>query len=150
MIPTIRHIALDEYTSKSYLDTEVPIRQGAYLIQVLDFCEDFPPVDPIFAESVKFSFLDIEETGIIRHNNNIIDLRECAINDLQASAIVSLLKIAKENLTDVVVHCKLGASRSAAIAKVAVESLGFRYVKHKFSSTIYANKLVVAKLQRYC
>jgi predicted protein tyrosine phosphatase len=87
----------------------------AILIQIVDPCMEFPKPYYEFKEVYQFEFLDAEEGD---------KCEEFHITDEQAQSLVSILKRAQEQETDVVVHCVAGLCRSGAVAEVGI-MMGF-------------------------
>lgn len=100
--------------------------ENSMLIQILDPGEDFPTPLHSFKEIHKFEFLDIEEDGVTNMGDGSMSMMgEFAITDAQAKEIAHLLKHAKDNHMNVVVHCHAGIFRSGAVAEVGIK-LGFQ------------------------
>jgi predicted protein tyrosine phosphatase len=95
--------------------------ENSMLIQILDPGEDFPIPLYNFKEIHKFEFLDIEEDGFTNMGDGEFTyMGSFAITDEQAKEIAQLLKHAKENHMNVVVHCHAGIFRSGAVTEVGV------------------------------
>lgn len=102
---------------------DVPMRyhheagENSMLIQIMDPCPSWWPTPAHnFKEAHRFEFLDAEDGDRFPE--------ESLISDAQAAEIVRLLKHAKENNMNVVVHCMAGLCRSGAVAEVGV-MMGF-------------------------
>lgn len=102
---------------------DVPMRyhheagENSMLIQIMDPCPSWWPTPAHnFKEAHRFEFLDAEDGDRFPE--------EALISDAQAAEIVRLLKHAKENNMNVVVHCMAGLCRSGAVAEVGV-MMGF-------------------------
>lgn len=86
---------------------------NSVLIQIVDPDIKHPTPKYPFKEIYKFKFLDIEEQD-----------HPYAITDEQAKQIINILKKAKENNSNVIVHCHAGVCRSGAVVEAGV-ALGF-------------------------
>lgn len=99
--------------------------ENSMLIQIMDPNEDFPIPLYNFKEVHKFEFLDIEDDGMTNMGDgSMTNMGEFAITDEHAREIAKLLKHAKENHMNVIVHCHAGVFRSGAVTEVGV-MLGF-------------------------
>lgn len=86
--------------------------ENSMLIQISDLLSEHPTPKMNFKEVHGFKFEDIEED------------EEWAISDGQAREIAGLLRRAKEQHMNVIVHCFAGLCRSGAVAEVGI-MLGF-------------------------
>lgn len=86
--------------------------ENSMLIQISDLLSEHPTPLKKFREVHQFKFEDIEED------------EEWAISDEQAQQIADLLRKAKANNTNVIVHCHAGLCRSGAVVECAL-MLGF-------------------------
>lgn len=108
-MPNIQHYSESEvFQGQIQGDTK-----SAILIQIADHAHYFVDPKQVFHTIHKFHFDDVESTA------NIF-----AIQESHARAIATILKRAKENDQDVVVHCYAGLCRSSAVA-VCGEMIGF-------------------------
>lgn len=90
--------------------------ENSMLIQIMDTCSSWwPEPKHKFKEIYQFEFLDVGDDN---------ELTEMGCTEEQAVALVELLKRAKENRMQVVVHCYAGICRSGAVVEVA-EMMGF-------------------------
>lgn len=90
--------------------------KAAVLIQIVDPAFGFPtPVYP-FSEIHRFEFLDAEDDCRFEE--------EAKFSDVEAAAIVSIMREALEHDKNVIVHCHMGLCRSGAVAEVGV-MMGF-------------------------
>ena len=89
---------------------------NSMLIQIMDPASTFPISKYKFKEIHQFEFLDIEDS------DEHVD--EFGITETQATAIVDLLKHAKEERMNVLLHCFAGVCRSGAVVEVAT-MMGF-------------------------
>lgn len=90
--------------------------ENSMLIQIMDTCSSWwPEPKHKFKEIYQFEFLDVGDDN---------ELTEMGCTEEQAVALVELLKHAKENRMQVVVHCYAGICRSGAVVEVA-EMMGF-------------------------
>lgn len=85
-----------------------------------------PLVRPkMFREIHSFEFLDIEENGLTNlGDGQLSDMAEFGPMPHHAKELVRLLRHAKENRMNVVVHCHAGLCRSGAVAEVGI-MMGF-------------------------
>ncbi len=133
MIRFIENVAASDVTTGFHYDCG----PNAMLISITDPAGWKPNPKHNFKEVHEFEFLDAED------EDGFPD--ECKIQDEQAENIIALLKRAKENHMNVVVHCFAGICRSGAVVEVA-EMMGFtptdRYrqpnlrVKHKLMKVL--------------
>jgi len=86
--------------------------ENSMLIQISDIISEHPTPKYKFKEVHQFNFEDIEED------------EEWAISDLQAQEIAELLRKAKEQHMNVIVHCHAGLCRSGAVVECGL-FLGF-------------------------
>lgn len=86
---------------------------NSVLISIVDPCCETPSTKHKYLEVRAYEFLDIEDAE-----------HEFAIRGDQAENIVSVLKKALVNDSNVIVHCTAGICRSGAVAEVGV-ILGF-------------------------
>jgi predicted protein tyrosine phosphatase len=114
---TIRWI---ENVSKSDVALGFHMNAGpnAMLIRIQDPATFFGKIAhaDMFKEVHEFEFLDAEDEDGFED--------EVKISDEQAEQLVALLKKAKENSMNVVVHCHAGICRSGAVVEVA-SMMGF-------------------------
>lgn len=94
---------------------------NAMLIQISDPASQYVPIPKKdFKQIYCFEFLDIEDPDVEKDPN----MEEFAIHEPQAAALVELLKYAKENHMNVLVHCFAGICRSGAVVEVG-SMMGF-------------------------
>lgn len=86
--------------------------ENSMLIQISDIISPHPTPKYKFKEVHQFNFEDIEED------------EEWAISDSQAQEIADLLRKAKEQHMNVIVHCHAGLCRSGAVVECGL-LLGF-------------------------
>lgn len=101
-------------------DFELPSEeQPSILIQCVDPCIEFPKPKCAypFKEVYQFEFSDVEDK-----EDMVWPFR---IRIEQALEIITILKTARMQECNVVVHCMAGVSRSGAIVEFAVNELGF-------------------------
>lgn len=111
-MPTIINISQDRFVSGDY---PAP-RPGAVAIQIGDWLENLPSQSVHqFSRAHQFAFLDVEPGDIAA---------DAGISRDQAQQIAEVLQYALHRNLDVVVHCRLGQSRSAAVA-LAGQWVGF-------------------------
>lgn len=91
------------------------------IIQITDPAVDPPIATKKFKQYHYFEFLDIDDSDIDKHGE---DFGVFAITEEQAKQLVEILKSAKENNYNVLVHCHAGVCRSGAVVEVA-EAMGF-------------------------
>ncbi len=85
--------------------------ENSMLIQISGYDEDHPVPLKKFKEVHQFQFEDIESED---------DPRFVAISDEQAHEIANLLRRAKENNMNVIVHCHAGLCRSGAVVECGI------------------------------
>ena len=124
----------------------IDIKNGAHydpgpnnlLIQIVDCGMEFPEPKYKFNSVHQFEFLDLER-------DDYCIKPEMKITDDQAKSLVSILKQALINRSNVIVHCVAGVCRSGAVAEVGI-MMGFDdtddyrspnlLVKHKMMSVL--------------
>jgi predicted protein tyrosine phosphatase len=96
-----------------------PPNNRMILIQIVDPCMDFPiPLcEHTFYEIHQFEFSDVDSP------NDIVWPFRFRIE--QAKKIIHILKTAKLNDADVIIHCIAGVSRSGAIVEFGIQELNF-------------------------
>ena len=109
---------------------------NSMLIQITDPAGTFPKPYHKFKETYRFEFLDLD-------NEQDELFGEGCIKDEQAAAIVRLLKHAREDKMQVIVHCHAGLCRSGAVAEVGI-MMGFTDTE----AVRLPNTLVKQKLMR--
>lgn len=78
-----------------------------------------------FKEIHEFEFLDIEENGLTNNGDGSMSDMSCfGPMPQHAKELVKLLRHAKENRMNVVVHCHAGLCRSGAVADIGI-MMGF-------------------------
>jgi predicted protein tyrosine phosphatase len=87
---------------------------NSMLIQIVDPDAEHPVAKYPFADTRRFSFLDIED-----------DSHPWSIQISQANAIADALRVAAEKRNNVIVHCHAGVCRSGAVVEAAIAVLGF-------------------------
>ena len=112
MIRWIENVSWDDVKNGRHSDMGV----NAMLIQIADPATFFPEPKHSFKEIHQFEFLDAED------DDGFPD--EAKISDEQAHQLVNLLKKAKDNSMNVLVHCHAGICRSGAVVEVGT-LLGF-------------------------
>lgn len=133
-MPFIINVAAADIPSRFHPDPG----QNSMLISISDPGGYHPVPAHQFNEIHNFEFLDVER------NDPVIDPTwKCSQE--QADQIVALLQKAKENNTNVVVHCMAGICRSGAVAEVGAimgfeDSKRFRspnlLVKHQMMKSL--------------
>lgn len=110
---------------------------NAMLIQIVDPAMEFPTPKHQFTETHQFEFLDLEEGDKFAE--------EFKITYDQAQQIVDLLRKARDNDMNVIVHCVAGVCRSGAVCEVGVmmgfdDTFAYRspnmMVKHKMMKVL--------------
>ncbi len=104
-----------------------------------------------FNQIYRFKFDDISEhhIEIIKNLKDDKILKEIKIiDDKQALSIAEALIYAKNNNLNVIINCQAGISRSAAIAEIACELLGFEDKKEE-SCLRHSNNLVKKMVGHY-
>ena len=109
----IQNISFQDVKSGNH----ITVTESTVLIQIVDPGMEFPTPAHTFKEVHQFQFLDIEERV------------EGSFTDTHAAEIISVLKKALDNDSDVVVHCIAGICRSGAVCEVGV-MLGFDDTKN--------------------
>lgn len=108
-MPWIENSSFDDVRKAWHFD---PGPNGM-LISIVDPDMENPEPKYPFKERHCFKFLDLDEPHAL------------AMQDSHASGIADLLKHAKANNMNVVVHCVAGICRSGAVVEAAVACLGF-------------------------
>lgn len=126
----IQNCSLDDIRKGSHTDAG----ENSMLIQIVDPDTDFPTPARKFKEVYKFKFLDIEKE----------DHPE-ACRDEDAMKIFRLLRHAKENGMNVIVHCHMGLCRSGAVAETGI-AIGWFEDTGKIR---FPNLLIKGKLFKY-
>ena len=106
------------------------------LIQISDPAGGFPTPKHQFKEIHQFEFLDAED------EDGFPD--EAKISDDQAQSLVNLLKRAKDQGMNVLVHCHAGICRSGAVVEVG-KMMGFTPTPDQFREP---NQRVLAKMKK--
>ena len=106
--------------------------ENSMLIQISDILSEHPTPKMRFKEVYGFKFEDIEED------------EEWAISDEQAREIAELLRRAKEQHMNVIVHCHAGLCRSGAVVECGL-LLGFNPPdKIRIPNTLVKKKIMKA------
>lgn len=112
-MPKILNISMEEARTGEHPD----LGGETILIQITDYDIEPPITAKKYLKYYQFRFLDIED------KDECID--EYRITNKQATDIVNILKEAKNNNYNIIVHCYAGVSRSGAIVEFAINELGF-------------------------
>ena len=112
-MPWIQNIAMGDIKRGFHISPG----ENAMLIQIVDCGMEFPTPKYTFKEVHQFEFLDVEEKDVVAD-----EAMKCSQE--QANALVALLKSAKDNRMNVIVHCHAGVCRSGAVAEVGI-MMGF-------------------------
>lgn len=130
MKPWIENISLDDVRKGYHYDPGV----NSMLIQIVDPGTDFPVPAYQFREVKQFTFLDVEETDVVKYGN--------AITNEDAKGIAEALQHAWNEGMNVVVHCHMGVCRSGAVAEVG-SMIGFRDTeKYRVPNLMVKHKLM--------
>lgn len=131
-MPTIINISQDRFASGNY---PAP-RPGAVAIQIGDWIENLPSQSAHqFSSAHQLAFLDVEPGDVAF---------DAGITEEQARQIAAVLQYALRRDLDVVVHCRLGRSRSAAVA-LAGQWVGFTPI----GDTSEANDFVATSILEF-
>lgn len=95
----------------------IAVKPNSVLIQIVDPDMEFPVPKYSFKGVHQFKFLDVEA-------DDEVSSESYRCSPEQAKEIVNILRKAKENNSDVVVHCVAGVCRSGAVCEVGV-MMGF-------------------------
>jgi len=107
MIRWIENVSWDDVKHGWHSD----MGENSMLIQIADPASFFPVPKKSFKEVHQFEFLDAED------EDKFPD--EAKITDDQAQKLVDLLRKAKYNNMNVLVHCHAGICRSGAVVEIA-------------------------------
>lgn len=96
-----------------------------------------------FIKVYQFKFDDLDETGLTNNGDGImVDMRDNRITDEQAKDIADILLTAKQNGSNIVVHCHAGICRSGAVTECGV-IYGFEDSKsHRIPNTLVKKKIL--------
>lgn len=112
--------------------------ENSMLIQIGDPAASWWPTPKVtFREQHRFEFLDADCEDNVPEQHKI--------QTHQAREIMSLLRRALENDTNVVVHCMAGICRSGAVAEVGV-AMGFRDVGRDRIPNLRVKRMLMAEL----
>jgi predicted protein tyrosine phosphatase len=107
---------------------------NSMLIQIVDPGTEFPKPEYQFRFVRQYTFLDEEDPT-----------KPGAITSEIAELIVSDLKLALKEHTNVIVHCHAGICRSGAVAEVAI-MLGFRDTEVHRQPNLLVKQLLISKI----
>lgn len=134
-MPTIQRASLTDVVMGNLLGNV----QNAVLIRICDPCTELPDVtDPRFTSQIVVDFMDVEHSRDLGW--------EFRLQPAQAQLIAFTLRAAMEAGRDVVVHCRMGQSRSAGVCEAA-EEIGFTYLNGHPGFNLLVAHLVSQELQ---
>lgn len=114
---------------------------NSLLIQLVDPRHFFPVPKFHFAQCHRFSFLDLDERGIVE---DFVRNEAEEFTQEQADLIAELLKAALRESTNIIVHCHAGKCRSGAVAEVGV-MMGFDDTgAHRIPNVLVKKKIMRA------
>lgn len=131
MDPFIQNISLAAVVEGKH---SFPGEDGV-LIQIVDYDMDWPKPKFSFREIHQFKFLDVEGELTYEHG----------IKKQQADDIVQILKNAKRDGKNVIVHCVMGICRSGAVAEVGV-MMGFHDTRVYRQPNVDVKKALLSSL----
>ena len=113
---------------------------GAYLIQIVGPDEpEFPTPKFRFEKTFQFKFSDVDEKWVHVLKDAVL------MTEGQARDIAEILKSAKVENRNVVVHCIAGICRSGAVTEVGV-MMGFEDTGRGRIPNVYVKKLLMKEL----
>ena len=140
--PFIQNVALADIEKGFHYDAGI----NSVLIQIVDPAMEFPTPKHNFRKVFQFEFLDIESDGLTNMGDgSMIDMSPFAITDQDAEDLVTILKEALDNNSNVIVHCVAGVCRSGAVTEVGI-MMGFRDTETYRSPNLLVKHKMMKKL----
>lgn len=138
-MPRIQNVSYVEIEKGTHLMSEDMV-----LIQIVDPCMRFPKpkFEDKFNKIFKFRFLDTDPEDLRFYESCFL------ISEDDAYKIVTILKDALANGSDVVVQCYAGVARSGAVVELGLK-MGFEDTKEYRSANLYILGVLMDTLKKY-